>query len=384
MSGRPSSRGGPTLLSYKCAVSELSKVVKSALTGLYKSCQASESPAKPQPATSEQGPLHREATIKRIILLGTRLSQWYSNLPAVLKMGKLTEAGSDNLARGSWFHPDIESRTFENNLFRLQALALKLAYENTRILIHRPLLPYSCLQHFGPTDGPPGNTSGSAQTFRALLQSCRDAAIQISRVGSLPIFREAADTFAVNFISLHLLTAAVALCITISSSVLSPRTPESKIGIRRIMQMQALLRAKSTVAEQGLQVVWRLLELAMQKETKALLDIDTEDPFPETPQERPTTRIAEGIRRSRNLEARRTETTDNSGPFLETGEGSNSVDGNAARYDAQGGVPESNGEAAILALDGHGDSTVPSDFYDEDTLSSMAVSNFEEGECFPI
>jgi hypothetical protein len=107
-----------------------------------------------------------------------------------------------------------------------------------------------------------------------LLQSCHDAALQISWAGTLPVFQEASDTFAVNFISLHLLTAGVALCVITSSDPLSGDAHEAKLGIRRVMQMQASLKTKSVVAEQGLQVLQELLSLAMQKETETLLRVD--------------------------------------------------------------------------------------------------------------
>ena len=71
----------------------------------------------------------------------------------MLKTCILPVVGPDLVARSDWFHPDFESRTFDNNL-SLQAMALKLVYENSRILLHRSLLPYSYLQRFGPAVDP--------------------------------------------------------------------------------------------------------------------------------------------------------------------------------------------------------------------------------------
>jgi len=67
--------------------------------------------------------------------------------------------------------------------------------------------------------------------------------------------------------------AGVALCVITSSDPLSGDAHEAKLGIRRVMQMQASLKTKSVVAEQGLQVLQELLSLAMRKETEALLRV---------------------------------------------------------------------------------------------------------------
>jgi len=254
-------------------MSNLSKIIKSVLEGLYRSRRPSDRRKGSQPALTERVISRREGVIKKIVSLDQKLSRWYSDLPALLRMTKDLGVHTDPLSSGDWFHPDLEERTFDNKLFRLQALALKLAYENTRILIHRPLLRYSFLKPRGLLLDSQTGVHNRTSTFRMLLQSCRDAALQISWAGTLPVFQEASRTFAVNFVSLHLLTAGVALCVITSSDPLSGDSHEAKLGIRRVMQMQASLKTKSVVAEQGLQVLQELLSLAMRKETEALLRV---------------------------------------------------------------------------------------------------------------
>jgi hypothetical protein len=77
--------------------------------------------------------------------------------------------------------------------------------------------------------------------FRSSIQACRDAALQISRIGSQPTFKIATNTYvvAVSFISLHLFTAAVVLCIMTSLEPMSHEAHEAKIGVRRLMELQS-------------------------------------------------------------------------------------------------------------------------------------------------
>jgi hypothetical protein len=110
--------------------------------------------------------------------------------------------------------------------------------------------------------------------FRLAMDECRDAALEISQVASTPYLREASETYAIAFVSLHLLTAGVTLCISISLDALSVQSFESKLGMRQLMQVQTMLKDKSIVASQGLEIMRRLLSLVMAKEIDAMFETE--------------------------------------------------------------------------------------------------------------
>lgn len=265
-----SSSDQPNLLVYKCAMSDLSKMVKTILEELYGTRQDSSRFTGTLATTSKKhSRLH--SFIKRVESLDAQLLQWYSNLPKKLRLDKLEDPlGSVN--KCSHLERDTtQTSDFKEQLFQFQALALKLAFENARILIHRPLLSYAVVN--------PSNSSGNSTpaSYRgpSTISShiCRDAALQISWAGHTPLFNQASTTYALSFISLHLLTAGVTLCIMASINPLSQESLETKLGVRRVMEMQMALKADSIIAGQGLEILQRLLSLVMKKETDTLLDI---------------------------------------------------------------------------------------------------------------
>lgn len=267
--------GQATLLSYKYSMVTLSIIVKSALTELYGLRQGL--PANR--GLAEVNASRLQAIVTTVSSLDSRLQTWYQNLPRRLKIDeKRNPPGTETRSMG----PSSDEGTqpedaFQEHLFKLQALALKLAFENARILVHRPLLSYKMVVHPQAS----GGLNGSQQTqlsdpFRVAVLACRNAALVISRVGTTSTFSKCADTYAVSFISLHLFTAAVALSIMTSQDPLSQESHESKLGMRRLMAMQAQLKTRSIVAEQGYMILKKLISLVVQKEMEKML----EDPEP--------------------------------------------------------------------------------------------------------
>lgn len=258
--GQPSSTDQTTLLLYKCSMSSLSRIVKSALEALYRSRKL---PDEHRHSDDKEFQLQR---ITRLVTsFDTQLTEWYSNIPAKLELGNLSEygtSGRNNKPMGD---------TFEEQLYQLQALALKLALENARILVHRPILSY---KYVGPSVSSSNRTLDPEQEALATsIKACRDAALQISWAGHMPIFKQASTTYALNFIALHLLTAGTTLSIMTSLSPLGIESHGSKLGIRRLMEIQMALGSNSIVAEQGLQLLWKLLSLIMKKETDKILKL---------------------------------------------------------------------------------------------------------------
>lgn len=253
--------GQATLLSYKRCMAELSIIVKSALTGLYALHRRGS-----EETTRASRLKDLAATVKS---LDTRLGDWYRSLPVKLQWGEHPETSAH-------VHASESEVGLHARLFQLQTLALKLAFENARILIHRPYISFRTVQnsHSQPdkNPGPPLDICWSS------IESCRDAALQISRVGTSPVAKEAADTYALSFVSVHLFTAGVTLSIIASLRPLAPQSQEAKLGLRRLMGMQSLLKAKSIVAEQGFQILCKLTRLVMQKETSTMLDFDETGP----------------------------------------------------------------------------------------------------------
>jgi hypothetical protein len=246
----------PTLLFYKCSMSELSAIVRSILIDLYGARRSGD----------QQNSCGPKSLINRVTALNQRLLDWSRSLSPELTFD-ISRAVPD-------FHTGsskASEQAFEDYIFRLQALALKLAYENARILIHRPLLSFKmvCSSSISQRDA-----LERTDPFRLAMHECRDAALQISQVASTPYLREASETYAISFVSLHLLTAGVTLCISISLDALSFQSFESKLGMRQLMQVQAMLKDKSIVASQGLEIMRKLMSLVMAKEIDAMFETE--------------------------------------------------------------------------------------------------------------
>ncbi|KAH6897392.1 putative fungal-specific transcription factor [Thelonectria olida] len=248
---------GTTLLSYKCAMSQLSLMIRSAIKDLYGSGRNSGS----------SGDSVGEACQRVVHSLDSRILKWYESLPGRLKLGQLYDQPFPNLAERR-NTKEKTARQLEDDIFQLQALTLKLAYENARILIHRPLLSYRF------TDGQKGSSEAGipSHSFQSSIQTCRSAALQVSRLGSAPIFHQVSETYAVAFVSLHLLTAGIALCILTNLDTLSVESHESKVAVHRLMGMQHKLKSKSIVAAQGLGILGQLMSLVMAKEMDKMFE----------------------------------------------------------------------------------------------------------------
>ncbi|KAF5699802.1 transcriptional regulatory [Fusarium globosum] len=235
----------PSLLFYKCSMSRLSAIVKSALVELY---------------GTRYSDRKREHSLKglfdKVAVLDRRLHEWHGNLAPKLKFDSHDSLSDVQMTRDRQRTPN----EFEHHLFRLQALSLKLAYENTKILIHRPLLSFR-LASSSSAD----TATSKTDPFRRAMQECREAALQISEVASTPYLLEASETYAVAVVSLHLLTAGVTLCISITLDPFASNSAEAIAGIRQLMQVQNLLRDRSIVAAQSLDITKRLMGLVLAK-----------------------------------------------------------------------------------------------------------------------
>lgn len=257
-----------SLLSYKYLMSKLSVLVKDMLTDLY--------------GISHQGSIHKDNPnsrglqniIRKVSRLDERLQKWKSEIPSALQ----PNANATSYSSVEEMDTDIGASgpRFEQHIYQLQALSLELAYENARILLHRPLLAYKMIPRSTHESGNVDSEPPSPNPLRFSLTVCRDAALYTSNLAESPIFLLAADTYAAAFIGIHTFTAGVMLCILSSIEPLSPQSHDSKMGLRRLLKMQGHLksRTQSTLAAQGHEILERLTRLVMEKELKEMLASD--------------------------------------------------------------------------------------------------------------
>ncbi|PYH89643.1 hypothetical protein BO71DRAFT_104064 [Aspergillus ellipticus CBS 707.79] len=258
-------RPASSLLSYKHLMSKLSVFLKDTLNDLYGigSCQTG----------GRQGQtlsFNLRELLRKIPLLDKRLQEWKAELPDSLRLDQsntTTYLSAEDMDRNI----GASGPVFDRHIYQLQALALALAYENARILVHRPLLTYRTKFRADPGTGDLADALRNAT--RLSLKACQDAAMNTANVGELPIFNLAAETYAAAFISIHTFTAGVLLCVLMSLEPLKPESHQFKIGLRRLLNMQAYLKSKSQspLSAQGLEILQQLTQLVMEKELKEIL-----------------------------------------------------------------------------------------------------------------
>ncbi|KAJ5971864.1 fungal-specific transcription factor domain-containing protein [Penicillium vulpinum] len=170
----------------------------------------------------------------------------------------------------------LSGTKFENHIYQSQAIALEIAYQNAKILVHRPLLAYKRIPKIGLA---PNHSIGP---LYQTLDPCRDAALRISEIGASSIFSLVADTHAAAFIGINTLTAGVTLCILASIEPLSLESHRSKIELHRLLGIQRTLASKSQLAVQGLAIIEQPTKLVVEKELKQML---AHNNFGSTPRE---------------------------------------------------------------------------------------------------
>ncbi|KAE8370318.1 fungal-specific transcription factor domain-containing protein [Aspergillus caelatus] len=260
-----------TLLSYKYFMSKLSIITKDALSELYNVRLDSAEGSRLHHST-----LDPSYVIDRVRTIDMKLRQWHAEVPSRLGWDNITQADV------SYSSPQAVDRdigasgpVFENHIYQLQALTLKLAYENAKILVHRPLLSYKVVSqssNSAPRDYIE-STPSSMSPFRSSLQTCRAAAMSMAEIASNPIVDLISETYAAAFVSIHTFTAGVTLGILSSIEPLGPQSRDTKIGMHRLMGIQEKLKHRSVLAAQGLEVLQRLARLVMEKELNVMLDV---------------------------------------------------------------------------------------------------------------
>ncbi|KAK6837074.1 hypothetical protein RU639_001642 [Aspergillus parasiticus] len=263
--------GEATLLSYKYFMSKLSVITKDALSELYNIRLDSAEGSRLHHST-----LDPSYAIHRVRTIDMKLRRWHAEVPSRLRWDNITAADA------SYSSPQAVDRdigasgpVFENHIYQLQALTLKLAYENAKILVHRPLLSYKIVSQSSNSESRDYTepTPDSMSPFRSSLQTCRAAAMSMAGIASNPIVDLISETYAAAFVSINTFTAGVTLGILSSIDPLGPQSRDTKIGMHRLMGIQEKLKDRSALAAQGLEILQRLARLMMEKELNVMLDL---------------------------------------------------------------------------------------------------------------
>jgi hypothetical protein len=216
--------------------------------------------------------------------LATNISQeletWRTSLPSHLTIE---------------FDRDLEPNTpMETQVHRLQALSLRLTYDNLTIVLHRPFLaqqvdslskgsPAAFHEYMSRSScsNPPGSgasvlTEGIPIPTTDFLGSSAEqwwnAALQTSRITELPQLAQlATDSHLVAFLAINLFSCAVVMAVCALSDLLSIRAQEAKQHITRIYRLQDILGKRSTLPMQSTGVLKDLIRLLCQKEEEAML-----------------------------------------------------------------------------------------------------------------
>lgn len=254
-----------SLLSYKYLMSKLSILTKVILTEIY-GVHSSGPHGQRQPCNFAGCVSTQHHLAHMTSSLDAKLQAWKREIPPQLHLNN-PDTTPVRYASVEEMDRDIGASgpKFTNYIYQLQALALRIAYENAKILLHRPLLQYKQVPKLGIAPDRP--VRASYQT----LDPCRDAALSISEIGSASIFPLAADTYAAAFMGIHTFTAGVTLCILASIEPMTLKFHMSKMGLHRLLGMQRTLALKSQLAAQGLRILERLTRLVMEKELKQML-----------------------------------------------------------------------------------------------------------------
>ncbi|KAJ5723441.1 hypothetical protein N7488_001476 [Penicillium malachiteum] len=213
----------------------------------------------------------------RVMKIDRQLRTWFASLPPELKLQELCRQGMKETPQNA-------------RIFMLQALALQLAYDNVKILLHRPSLSQNILNITpGPAEGKsPQNREGQPFTHTreaqgALLTSrdnCWESAIQSSNLGIYGQCLEyARETHAAAFLGINIFTASMVLCVFALSNPISTQAQLAKQAVTRVMSLSRFLANRSVLSGQTNLVLRDLVNLILEKERKVMLFVDKE-PLP--------------------------------------------------------------------------------------------------------
>jgi hypothetical protein len=167
-----------------------------------------------------------------------------------------------------------ESST-EEKMHKLQALALKLTYDNLVIIINRPLLADRTSRKTADDEEVREDTlrdhESESNTGNAAFKRCLDSALSISRIlDKKRLVHLARQTHLVSFLGINLFTASVVMFICALSDVLSNASQEAKRGMARTLRLQKSLSAQASLSMQCSMILEDLVQLVLEKERQEI------------------------------------------------------------------------------------------------------------------
>ncbi|KAF7595954.1 hypothetical protein BBP40_004100 [Aspergillus hancockii] len=195
--------------------------------------------------------------------INTRLAGWFDQLPPELRLGRTVDLDTSHLSKA-----EVETCI----LFQLQALALQLAYDNIKIILHRPFLRYNN-SLIGSSD--PLLSDVRATSFEQCRHCARRTCNILPRYES--VLRAARTTHAVAYIAIQNFTAGVTLAMVALAEPGSEQSQDAKRGIANSIAIQKMLASSSIVPLQTLQVLEHLFRLIFDREMDSMLGNPPQD-----------------------------------------------------------------------------------------------------------
>lgn len=190
------------------------------------------------------------------------LQKWQQELPIQLAYDRIDDITNDS--------------STEEKMHKLQALALKLTYDNLVIIVNRPLLADRTSSNPQSDDEARADAVRDHESERnagnAAFKRCLDSALSISRVlNKKRLIHLARQTHLVSFLGINLFTASVVMFICALSDVLSNLSQEAKRGMARTLRLQKSLSAQASLSMQCSMILEDLVQLVLEKEKEEIM-----------------------------------------------------------------------------------------------------------------
>ncbi|EWG42570.1 hypothetical protein FVEG_04336 [Fusarium verticillioides 7600] len=197
-----------------------------------------------------------------------QLVEWHASLPEELLLSRISS--NTNISSGA-----VQST------FKMQALALQLAYDNIMVILHRPLLlsepedpsvPHAENGRVGTSSSEPRTTPALQKANATSRNQCWESAMRTSSIiQHLDVLRQMKATHAASYTGMHLFTAGVMLSVVAMSQPVSRKAQEAKRAIGSIIRLLKAFGPHTVLSAQGGTIMERLLLLIMTKEMTALI-----------------------------------------------------------------------------------------------------------------
>jgi hypothetical protein len=204
--------------------------------------------------------------VEKIEKVHQELLSWFASLPQELSLD-----GTQDI-------PESPSTAVEKT-YRLQALALQLAYDNIMILLHRPLLladsalhVHAMTEHIQSPNTAEGMLLDMQRAQSVSKNQCWESALRTSKVVEhMDILRVVQTTHAASYTGMHMYTAGMMLSIVALSQPTSPQAQEAKRAIGGMVRLLNAFGPITALSAQSGTILQDLLKLIMTKEIEELV-----------------------------------------------------------------------------------------------------------------